>query len=55
MVSFKTKDGRTVSFKSSTMGRKKKSNMSAAARRKLSRAAKSRPRIKTGPRKGQFR
>ena len=53
MVSFTTKDGQRVSFTASR--KKKKSNMSAAQRRKLSRAAKARPRFKTGPKKGQFK
>ena len=61
-VSFKTKDGKTVKFNASSNGkkrttakRKSKSSMSAADRRKLSRAAKARPRFKSGPKKGQFK
>jgi len=54
LVSFKTKSGERVSFKAGSR-KKKKSNMPAKQRRALSRAAKARPRIKSGPRKGQFK
>ena len=54
MVFFKTKSGKKVSFKTkSKKGRK--SGLSRAQRAKLSRAAKKRPRYKTGPKKGQFK
>ncbi len=54
MANFKTKDGKTVKFKSGS-GRKKKSGLSAADRRKLSKAAKARPRHTRGKKKGQFK
>lgn len=56
MATFKTKDGKRISFKSSPKRKSsKKSAVSAAQRRRLSAAAKKRPRYKTGPKKGQFK
>ena len=61
MVTFTTKDGKRVSFKTnserkkSSSRKKTKSIMSHPKRAALSRSAKKRPRYKTGPKKGQFK
>ena len=62
MVTFTTKDGKRVSFKAKSRPKSKpkskargKTSLTRAQRAKLSRAAKKRPRYKTGPKKGQFK